>query len=221
MHCTWIRSRIRCPMMINLIKGVSTPLTCRCSSSAMMDGFILRQGGLMAWIAIIKVPWSSHIIPIWCSLCMILDVELLIFVFWYPPGGCSKSGYLLAPVLPAPYLFEFQIGHEGKATMDSNLQWSMEDFRFLNWSRLSFESPFRFMLPHSHKFMDASVPSWMPQRRDNPWQVRPYSLQQHRLESSSMRFLITNSKAALLGQRLEEPSRSKSNLEWRLSQLDM
>jgi len=31
-----------------------------------------------------------------------------------------------------------------------------------------------------------------------------------------MRFLITNSKAALLGQPLEEPSRSKSNLEWRL-----
>ena len=92
-----------------------------------MDGFILWQGGLMAWIAIIKVPWSSHIIPIWCILCMILDVELLIFVFSYPPGGCSKSRYLLTPILPAPYLFEFQIGCEGRRqwTPTSNGPWKI------------------------------------------------------------------------------------------------
>lgn len=89
-----------------------------------MDGFILWQGGFMAWIAIIELPWSSHIIPIWCSLCMILDVELLNFVFSYPPGGCSKSGYLLAP-----YLFEFQIGYEGRRqwTPISNGPWKIFD----------------------------------------------------------------------------------------------
>lgn len=96
-----------------------------------MDGFILWQGGLMAWIAIIKVPWSSHISPIWWSLCMILDVELelLIFVFSYPPGGCSNAGYLLAPVLPAPYLFGSQIGYEGRRqwTPTSNGPWKIFD----------------------------------------------------------------------------------------------
>jgi len=113
-------------MMINLMKGFRHLWDADVYEVPWwMDSFCDKVGGSMAWIAIIKVPWSSHIIPIWRCLCIILDVKLLSFAFSYPPSTLEDApnlDILLHPSFLLLMCVWVPIRWWGTPIMDSNLR---------------------------------------------------------------------------------------------------
>jgi len=168
--------RFRSPVMINLIKAPKLFWVPRWMDPSWL--FVLLKGGLMAWIAFAKDPWSSHII-LHNSLSIILAVKLSTLSFDILLEDAPNLNILLHPSFILLTCLSSKLGMSEAVFFiyKNGLQPPMIHGILLipQWILVEFWVPFQDYTS-SLKFMAALVPSSLPQHRHNYGKVSLYFL---------------------------------------------